>query len=170
MWVALDWRKKNDILGIKSLRTLSWRKYCHYLNESWIKVDTFLVVPPSSIFTNITFLIIAALFLDLIENRKMFNLFWWMVLLYPNVQCLELKSRTSSKKVMYVYHFVNKLVVLVNNFEYIWRHRGPTNLNMSSVHLAVVMPHSFFNGKEYQKKMYAATNSLSRLEFKVDNT
>ena len=39
--------------------------------------------------------------------------------------------------------------------------------NKSSVHLAVVMPHSFFNGKEYQKKMYAAANSFSRLAFQV---
>ena len=40
-------------------------------------------------------------------------------------------------------------------------------VNRSSVHLAVVMPHSFFNGKEYQKKMYAAANGLARLEFTV---
>ena len=96
----------------------------------------------------------------------MFKLFCWMILLYSNVQCLELKSRTSSKKVMYVLLCEQKLLFLLIIFNIFWRHR-PTNVNMSRVHLAVVMPHSFFNGKEYQKKMYAATNSLSRLEFKV---
>ena len=45
---------------------------------------------------------------------------------------------------------------------------GPrTSQNRSSVRVAVVMPHSFFNGKEYQKKMFSAANRYSRLEFTV---
>ena len=39
--------------------------------------------------------------------------------------------------------------------------------NRSRVRVAVVMPHSFFNGKEYQKKMFSAANRYSRLEFTV---
>ena len=39
--------------------------------------------------------------------------------------------------------------------------------NRSSVRVAVVMPHSFFNGKEYQKRMFSAANRYSRLEFTV---
>ena len=40
--------------------------------------------------------------------------------------------------------------------------------NISSVHLAVVMPHSFFQEKEYQKKMFSVANSFSRMEFQVN--
>ena len=162
MWVALDCRKKNDILGIKSLRTLSRRKYCHYLNESGIKVNIScsLFDIHSTDYHRIIFRFRYTL------DLEMFKVFCWMILLYSNVQCLELKSRTSSKKVMYVLLCEQKLLFSLIIFNMFWRHQ-PTNVNMSGVHLAVVMPHSFFNGKEYQKKMYAATNSLSRLEFKV---
>ena len=54
-----------------------------------------------------------------------------------------------------------------------WKHfsrpvPGPrAAYNRSSVRVAVVMPHSFFNGKEYQKKMFSAANRYSRLEFTV---
>ena len=47
--------------------------------------------------------------------------------------------------------------------------RGPPGTqNMSTVDLAVVMPHSFFQEKEYQKKMYKASNSFARMDFQVD--
>ena len=39
--------------------------------------------------------------------------------------------------------------------------------NLTAVHLAIVMPHSFFKIKEYKKTMISATGKLARMKFTV---
>ena len=45
--------------------------------------------------------------------------------------------------------------------------RTKVSANQTSVHLAVVMPHSFFKEKDYKKTMYKAAAKLARMQFQV---